>query len=45
VEVVVQVFVAQHLVRVVQVFNIVAHRLLFIQDGQVHPMLVAIAVL
>jgi hypothetical protein len=45
VEVVVLVFVVQHLVRVVQVFNIAVEELLFIRDGQVYPMLVAIAVL
>jgi len=45
VEVVVLVFAAQDLVLAVQVFNIVVHRLLYIQDGQVHHMLVAIVVL
>lgn len=37
--------VVQHLVSVDQVFNIVVHQQVSIQDGVVHPMLVVIVVL
>jgi hypothetical protein len=42
---VVLVFAVQDLVFVVQVLNSVVHRMVYIQDGQVHHILVVIAVL